>query len=60
MALFLSPTNLDDHISTKKKYMKNLQGGSGGGGLAEAEENCKKIKQIGGFSLFFLLFGKAP
>ena len=38
------------------------KGGVGGGGASppEAEEIFKKIKQNGGFSLFFLLYDKAP
>ena len=37
-------------------------GGVGGGGASppEAEEIFLKIKQNGGFSLFFFIFGKAP
>ena len=59
IAIFLSQTNLHRHVSIKINTFK-IDRGVWGASPPEAEEIFKKIKQNGGFSLFFLLFGKAP
>ena len=64
IAIFLSQIKLDEHSSTKKKYIQNLQGGSEGLAPPEAEEfflkNQTKWRLFLIFFFFFLLFGKAP
>ena len=65
IAIFLSQINLDEHSSTKKKYIQNLQGGSEGLAPPEAEEFFLKNQTkwrlfLIFFFFFFLLFGKAP
>ena len=52
--LFPPEINLDEHVSTKRNTFRIYKGGGGSRGF------FFKIKQNGGFSLFFLLFGKAP
>ena len=57
IAIFLSQINPHKHISMKINIFRIYQGVGGGGGLSpRSRRNFKKIKQNGGFSLFFFCF----
>ena len=63
IAIFLSPTNLDEHVRMKINTFRIYKGGLGGGG-GGAEEIFEKSNKMEAFPyyffFFFLLFGKAP
>ena len=59
MAIFLSPINLDEHVSTKINILEFTRG-VWGASPSELEEIFKKSNKMVAFPYFFLLFGKAP
>ena len=56
IAIFLSQIKLDEHSSTKKKYIQNLQGGSEGLAPPEAEEFFLKNQTKWRLFLIFFFF----
>ena len=62
IAIFLSQINVDEYVSTKINTFRLYKGGLGGQPPPPQKQKKfkKKIKHNGGFSLIFLLFGKAP